>query len=414
MAQECVSPWRVVPMSAVTRGFRNVFRAKMRTIVVVLTLGFALAVFLSASMVSSTVSALVTSMSTNMETTIVVCPAGSDPVGISLSGDAPAMNESILADIWTCSNVRSVNPLITRIDLGTGDNPLQSARLIQALDPGQGLLLSMGGAITVESGRSMQAEDVDQNVAMVGKEHAATNGVEVGDTVDINGTLFTVVGIHSTGTKFGDRSVIIPYEGARYAYGLQGPTSIFVSADSIGTMNQLMDDLKALLGSEYDVQALSSITSQGAGTIQETIDSTVASSEFMAIVSMVTAGGVMAFAMVLATKERFKEIGIMKALGYKNSKILTQLMVESISLALIGFAVGLTITLIGAPYMVGLLADSESQSMGQYSSLIYDLQLSTDLVLVALLLIVMMGIIGSLYPVIRALRLRPAEALKNV
>ncbi len=416
-------------MSLVSRGIRNLFRAKTRTAVVIFVVGLALAVFLSASMISSSTSANLNMISADMDTTIVVQPAGTGGYGM-FGGSQDLMNESILSTIWNQSYVETVNPIIMKMDMGnststppsgnpTGGGGFRSFLMIEALDPSQGVFLTQGGTVTISSGRTLTASDIDQYVAIVGQQYVTDKGVSLYDYISLNGTSFQIVGIFTTGTTFGGNAVIIPYETAKVAYSIQGMNEIYVAADSIGDMNTLISSLKTALGSNYDVQSLSAETSQRAGSIQSSIDATISNSQFGADIALVTAAGVMVFVMILVTRERMKEVGILKALGFTNKKIIAQFLVESVSLGLIGFVVGLVIALVGAPYIVGLFGGSTGgtsgtgpRGFGGIGGAALQLHLTPELVLVGLLITIGVGILGSLYPIIRALKLKPAEALR--
>jgi putative ABC transport system permease protein len=411
----------VIPTSSASRGIRNLFRAKTRTIVVILVVGLALAVFLSASMISSNTSATLNTISADMDSTITVQPAGTGGFGMFGGGSQQILSESILSVIWNQTHVKSVNPVIMKIDMGgssfdpsSGGRP--SFTLIEGLDPSQGVFLTQGGTVTISSGRTLAASDKDQYVAIVGQQYATDKSVGLYDSISLNGTSFQVVGIFTTGTTFGASAVIIPYEIAKVAYGLQGMNTVYVAADTIGNMNTLIDNLKTALGSGYDVQSLSAETSQRANSIQSSIDATISNSQFGAAIALVTAAGVMVFVMILVTRERMKEIGILKALGFNNKRIIAQFLVESVSLGLIGLIVGLGIALVGAQYIVGLFGGSTGGSPGAraggFGGSVLQFQLTPELVFVGLLITIGVGILGSLYPIIRALKLKPAEALR--
>ena len=171
-----------------------------------------------------------------------------------------------------------------------------------------------------------------------------------------------------------------------------------------------------MLFRSYDVQSLSAETSQRANSIQSSIDATISNSQFGAAIALVTAAGVMVFVMILVTRERMKEIGILKALGFNNKRIIAQFLVESVSLGLIGLIVGLGIALVGAQYIVGLFGGStggpSGARAGGFGGSALQFQLTPELVFIGLLITIGVGILGSLYPIIRALKLKPAEALR--
>ncbi|MCU0860176.1 MAG: ABC transporter permease [Thermoplasmata archaeon] len=417
----------------VTRSVRNLFRNKSRTAVVTLIVGFALAIFLSASMISSNISTSVVELSESMETTIVVQPAGTSSFSM-FGGSTTLMNESVLDSVWSVTHVESANPILTQMETDDSTTDFRMGTTVQGMDPGEGIFLTMGsGTIEVTDGRSLDSGDELSYVAEVGSEYANRTGVGVGDTITLNESDLTVVGIFTSGTMFGGSTVIIPYEIAKAVYDLDGMQTVYVTADAVGNMDEVIDDIQAVLGDDYDVAALSAITSEGADTMQASMDSMVASSEFGAMASLLAAGAVMTFVMVLVTRERTREIGILKALGFKNSKIASQLLTESISLSMIGFGVGLVITLVGAPYLISMfggttatmdfpspgdLPDASTSTDGfapsaRTSGTAIDLELSWDLIAYGLLLAVGLGVLGALYPILTSLRLRPAEALRQ-
>jgi putative ABC transport system permease protein len=421
-------------MSMVSRSIRNLFRNKSRTAVVTLIVGFALAIFLSASMISSNISTSVVELSESMETTIVVQPAGTSTFAM-MGMTTTLMNGSVLEDIWTVSHVDSANPIL--IQMETDDSStftdFRMGTTVQGMDPGEGIFLTMGGGtIEVTDGRSLDSGDELSYVAEVGSEYANRTGAGVGDIITLNETDLTVVGIFTSGTMFGGGTVIIPYEIAKAVYNLDGMNTIYVAADAVGNMDEVIADIQVLIGDDYDVAALSTITSERADTMQTSMDSMVASSEFGAMASLLAAGAVMTFVMVLVTRERTKEIGILKALGFRNSKIAAQLLTESMALSLIGFTVGLIIAVVGAPYLIsmfgGTTATMDFPSGGELpdgtttddferpaatSASSIDLELSWDLILYGFLLAVGLGVLGALYPILTSLRLKPAEALRQ-
>jgi len=410
-------------MSLVSRGVRNLFRNKARTAVVILIVGFAIAIFLSASMVSSSISTNMFKLSASLDTTITVRPAGTSNFGM-MGQSQETMNDSILSQIWSVSHVSTVDPVISKMENDQSSNTsgpgFARGRMVQGMDPSQPIFLTFGGTPTISSGRALTSNDTRAYVTVIGKEYANTSGLSVGSAISLNGSALTVVGVYTSGTQFGDRTIIIPYETAKAVYNLTGMNTVYVTVDLVGSMDQAVQDLKSVLGSSYDVSALSSTTGDRAGQMQSSIDATVSSSNFGKWASLLTAGAVMAFVMVLVIRERTKEIGIMKALGFKDWKIASQLVIESIALALIGFAVGVIIAQVGAPYFASMFIGSRSttDTNGPSGGLIaptmnFNTSLSSGLVASSLLLAVVLGVVGALYPIITALRLKPAEALRH-
>ena len=66
---------------------------------------------------------------------------------------------------------------------------------------------------------------------------------------------------------------------------------------------------------------------------------------------------------MIITKERVNEIGVLKAIGLPNSKIVTQFLSESIFMASLGFVVCILITLVAGPMMQTMLIESGSNDV---------------------------------------------------
>lgn len=418
-------------MSSVSRSVRNVFRNKARTFVVILIIGMAIGVFLSMTIVNANISDRTTSISDNLDTTITVSAAGSfGPM------NAETMDESIISSIGSIDHVNDVQVLAMVMEEtdtgGTRQAPPDGAPpdgggrvrppMIQGEYTSKDLVLFNGGSVEITDGRTLDSSDTNLATAIIGTAYSDSKSVVVGNSIYLNGTQFEVVGIYSSGTTFGDNGVIISYSMFKDAYAVSGPNMLYVYVDSIGNMEAVEQELKDTLGSEYDVVPLAEM---GGNAIQDSIDSISANSKLGSIVSLITAAVVMIFVMILVTRERIKEIGVMKAVGFKNSKIITQFFTESIALATIGFVIGIVIAMIAGPFIASaLMGTSTSTSIGGMGGRpgggaptanmvsTMDFTLTADLMIYTLVLAIVLGIVGSFYPIFKAIKLKPAEALR--
>jgi putative ABC transport system permease protein len=351
--------------------------------------------------------------------------------------DQELIDESILDEIWTVANIKAVNPIVTKMEFEDSSTSFRMGTLVQAMDPSQGVFLTSGGTVIISSGRTLNAGDVNSTVAIVGEEFASTKSLSVGSIFSANGTSFTVVGIFTTGTLFGGQSVIMPYEAAKEAYNISGINVVYVTASSLYAVDYVVEDLQALLGTdEYDITSVAATSEAMMSSIQESMDAIASSSKFGAWISVATAGAVMTFVMVLVGRERTKEIGVLKALGFSKSKISAQLLTESVAFSMLGLVIGVAIALVFAPSIAGVFMDSSSSgsstsdapatggspsmpggdrdslSPGASTAGLSDLTLTPALLILGLVLAIGLGALGSLYPILSALRLTPAEALR--
>ena len=119
----------------------------------------------------------------------------------------------------------------------------------------------------------------------------------------------------------------------------------------------------------------------------------------IASISLVVGGiGIMNI-MLASVTERTREIGVRRALGAKRRDIVTQFLVESVTLTTVGGLVGIGIGLI-VPELVGRMLKVETT-------------ISATMVMLPLFMAVGVGLVAGLYPAIRAARLDPIVALRH-
>jgi putative ABC transport system permease protein len=132
------------------------------------------------------------------------------------------------------------------------------------------------------------------------------------------------------------------------------------------------------------------------------------------------------FVMLYTVRERTKEIGTLKAIGFSNWNVMRQFMLEGVLLSLLAGIAGIAIASVGAPALSGLLlphinlfgsqgsfrfgpgASSPGASSAAAAIAVPD----PLLMLLAVGGAVLLGALGSLYPAWRAARIRPAEAMR--
>ena len=137
-------------------------------------------------------------------------------------------------------------------------------------------------------------------------------------------------------------------------------------------------------------------------TIRQTIESTTQTMTLLisaiALISLIVGGiGVMNIMLVSVT-ERTREIGIRMAVGAQPGDILRQFLIESLTLAAIGGAIGV---------LLGLgIANLVAAAFG------WSMLARTDIILMALGVSAGVGVIFGLYPALKASRLDPIAALR--
>ena len=296
-------------------------------------------------------------------------------------------------------------------------------------------------AVEVSDGRGLATSDEGEHVAVVDATYAATAELAVGDTIDVGGQDFEVVGIVASTSDEADTAsdVYIPLGVAQELSGAGDVVStVYVQAES----SDAIASVQAALQDELPDATVSS---------QADLASTVSGSLSSAS-SLITNLGtwlsliVLAVALVLAVlftisgvSRRTREFGTLKAIGWSNGRVVGQVAGESIVQGAIGGVVGLAIGFAGI-LAINLISPTIStaptaQTFGPggadgpmgggggalgsaMPSAGTDIVLSAPItlwvVVAAVGIAVLGGLVAGAFGGWRAARLSPAEALRSV
>jgi len=252
------------------------------------------------------------------------------------------------------------------------------------------------------AGRSLAAEDENANVAIIGRLYAkqrlglanpfSLEGVE--RHIVLNQRSFRVIGIYTTANDFGDNHVFIPIAAFREAFNPGKKLSkIFVTVDSVANVERVVAELKRI--PEADVVT----APEAVSTARVTLGTLAVASMYAAVLLFAIGAVLTVFVMILSTRERIREIGTLKALGASNREVMLQFVSEAFTMSALGGAGAL---LLAAP-LTGLVG----------SVLAVPMKFDRDVVLLILAGSMVFAALGSIYPVIRGLRLSPVEAMRR-
>jgi len=251
--------------------------------------------------------------------------------------------------------------------------------------------------------------------------------VGVGGTISIGENGFTVVGIFDSGNDFANRYAYISLSEAQSLFDLAGQvSSIQVFAGSVSDVNGIVDAITSMYGDSVSVTTQSDLLSRISQQYQQIEERValqfsqtqgIANQEIM--ISIIVGGLIVLFTMFYTVRERTREIGILKALGFTNGKVMAQFMLEGVIISLMGGLAGCVIGSVGAPILANLLLPQMPslfgfrQPLGQLSGFaLTGVAPDVHLILLGLGVAVLLGVLGSLYPSWWASRKRPVEALR--
>jgi len=269
------------------------------------------------------------------------------------------------------------------------------------------------GTSEVATGSAFTDADVTTaaKVAVIGQTLATSlfpTGSALGQSISIDGSPFTVVGIlatqSSTGISDTNSVVIAPITRVQRSFTGFGAVSTLtveaIDSDSVDAAEgEIEIMLNQLLGQTTDTETYT-ITNQS--SLLETQESSAESFTVLlgavAAISLLVGGIGVTNVMLVTVTERTREIGIRKALGATRGAILGQFLAEAATLSLLGGVLGVVAALIGAQFEI----NGTQPVVLDYS------------IALALGVSVAIGVFFGVYPAARAAAMRPIQALRAI
>jgi ABC-type antimicrobial peptide transport system permease subunit len=232
---------------------------------------------------------------------------------------------------------------------------------------------------------------------IIGRVAAENLDKQVGQTLRLFDTSFRIVGIYETGVAFEDGGGVVSLHDAQGLFGQPRKVSFLgiwlenvgEAAATRGQIESRFPDVSVSLASEFSDDVMD-LQYMRAGTWA------------IALLSLVVGGAGMMNTMVMSVFERTREIGVLRAVGWRRGRVLWMIMRESLALGLLGGAVGIV-----AGIVVGRLLNTVPEMAGFVQT-----RFSVGLLVQALGTALVLGAVGGVYPAWRASRLRPVEALR--
>jgi putative ABC transport system permease protein len=346
-------------------------------------------------------------------------------------GEASPMNESLYTDISTISGVAAVEPILQASEgtnqtvsmMGRTFTRLLTEYTIEGIPLTSDLIDNYPVLTTnITAGRNLQAGD--SGVVLLSENNSAYFDAGVGDTISILDQDFTVIGIHGISSVSDTLTLYMNLSDAQAVTNNTGYiTSVKVFAQSsdvvtevASAISSLHSELTVTTGQERltQLQAIESTYDAALANAEASISSTQATAFEEIVVVVAATSLIVLFVMLYTVRERTKEIGTLKAIGFSNATVMGQFMLEGILLSLIAGVVGIAIGTVAAPTLSSLLLPSVNLfgSSGVASAATTSVSINLELVLLAFGASLLLGALGSLYPAWRAAKIRPAEAMK--
>jgi len=457
---------RVNDLGALTRAFRNISRRKIRVLLIVIALGFSMAIMISipTGIIANQASAVtlaenfnitVTNMQEeiNKTATLIECQTSSGAGGGRPSYFAPGASQQVFISETAVDEIHSIQGVVDAVPFlqarsnettsqaigGFGGRNFTISRPLYTITgvPLNASLIDNYSILpaNVTDGRNLR--EGDSGVLIMSSNLTDYFGVGVGGTVKVYGDSFTVVGIYEQASQgfTGTQTVYMSIDDAQRATGNVGNMSrIDVYADTTSDVDGIAQVIQAaypeLSVTTYEdrlsqLQNMQTMYNETLTNAQSTLDQTQTVATQEIIIAVAATSLIILFVMLYTVRERTKEIGTLKAIGFSNWSVMSQFVLEGVFMSAAAAAVGIAIATVGAPVFLSFLLPRISQSgvlgaqgrqafgPGSYVQSTFTATPDPQLMLLMFGAALLLGAVGSLYPAWRASKTSPMEALRH-
>lgn len=261
-------------------------------------------------------------------------PSASQSGSTTQSGGSTARSSSFKTNSFTVAG--------TQLSAG-GVGPLSSARLT--------------------AGRTFTSADGRANDAVIDSGYATANKLKVGSTLTIAGTRFSVIGIVSQPQGGNPPQVYVPLNRAQALAGMKNEVNtIYVSATSAAEIGTLSKEISGLLP-KATITTSSDLASAVTGSLSSASNLANRLGRWLAVAVLAAAFLIASLLMMAAVSHRVRELGTLKALGWRSRRIISQVMGEALAIGAGGGVLGVGLGFAGA-HLVSALAPALTASAG--------------------------------------------------
>jgi putative ABC transport system permease protein len=384
---------------------RNIFRRKVRAGLTIFGIAIGIFALVVMGSLAEKLNKLVTGGLEYYGTRITVQDASS---GMSFYGGMP-IAVSKIAEIKKIPGVKSVyaSVEILKDEVSSGVN-FGVPPMIAGYDP-----VSMkddpSGSLKIATGKNIQ--EGDSRKAVLGADMPKKLNTKIGDTIDLHGEKFKVIGVLDKTFSAPDSYIMVNLPDAQELF-LKSLPSAFQSSvkkENLATalsvlvkngyspsevtkqINEKVKDVKALDPDEFKKQIANSIA------IFNLIIYAVG------LIALIVGSFSVINTMIMSVTERIREIGIKKAIGASNLRILREFVLEAAMMGLIGGLVGLALGW-GTVRIINFITAPSGQII---------FLTTPRLAIGAVLFSSFLGAFAGLYPAWFASRLSPIKALRS-
>lgn len=395
---------------------KNAFRKKGVAFLAILgvSIGVALMVFILSS--SAGVNKIFQESFTKSSSEIFVSRSNTTPFGVGGGGEDTFLPKSYIDKIEKIENVKAVIPRITIFFTKTEPKTPGSFLTVVGVDSGRDKK-GDGPTNYIKEGKVFE----EKNEVIVGKtfldSFSMTNEgkeLKIGDKIKVivppqkigqvpKEISFKIVGKFETGNFLEDFYIFTSEETVRNINGISKDkvNNIIVKVDSIDNVEKVERKIKEIFKNESP-QVQTFLNKDIFSNLKKNLNTFYQFRLAISIVAGIAGGMCILIVMLISVIERRKEFGVLKAIGWSNFNIIISVIIESLFLSLIGVFCG---------FLLGRVAIFVS---GFYFSIFKEiLIIDSRTLLIIFGFGLVLGILGGIYPAIKASRVSPMETLRG-
>jgi putative ABC transport system permease protein len=331
------------------------------------------------------------------------------------------------------------NPPSVPLTAISGSNPIILVDGVDVSHLGLGTLSS--GTLT--SGREFSASQTHSDVAVVDSTYATAKKLHVGSTLTIIGQKFRVIGLVMQSQAGSPPDIYLPLARAQALYVSANPgfhlagdlvNTIYVSASSAASVTSVQSEIQRAVPAA-SVSSQAHLPGDFTGSLQTTAQLAHDLGRWVTVLVLLAAFAVAVLLTLAAVTRRVRELGTLKALGWRSRRIIAQVLGESLVVGAVGGVLGIGLGY-GAAGVITALAPTVSEikpapmpsspnvhiiyngPYGHPTSSTVPVHLSApvpaEIIAVALITAIAGGLLAGLFASWRIARLRPADALARV
>lgn len=365
--------------------WKNLWRRRLRTLLTLIGIGMAIGAF---------VALVGFSRSFEHEWQRLYSSSGTDIAVVDKNFMNSSVNQSLQGKLRAVPVVANAEPMIFNIlDITPEVNAIVFGWLDDTYEF-ESLTFSSGGRF--HNGKPE---------IIVGELLAKNLNKSVGDTVELQGSTFTIVGTFRGGTALEAGALIMPIDQLQQISSLQGKVSGFHVRLKPAPAGESPEHYLKRAQTEIEA-AMPGLNAQGAAD-------RAANNQFVTLAHAVAWGtsciallmGILGIAntMAMSVFERTREIGILRAIGWKAWRVLLLIQVEAAVLGFVGGILGILIGW-GSLHVLSKLPQTASVVSASLSPLHF---------VEALAISLLSGLLAGAYPAWRGAHLSPVEALRH-